>query len=160
MSGYGSGNFSRGGGRGMGMGRGGGSGRGRRFSQNSYDDQSVEPQYRPQYNNQSEVKPDVDVLKQQAKVLQQQLEDIVKKIEELETQPGGAASPGVSRTGTLKATIDEALCIGCAICVNVCPTGAITMDDGIARVDTAKCTGCGDCVSRCPRQAIRLLPLN
>lgn len=54
------------------------------------------------------------------------------------------------------ARVEEANCLGCAICVNVCPADAITMND-TARIDTKKCTGCGLCVDECPQGAISLL---
>jgi Fe-S-cluster-containing hydrogenase component 2 len=53
--------------------------------------------------------------------------------------------------------VKEDLCIGCAMCVNVCPVGAITLDpiDGIA----SKCDLCnGDpqCVAYCPAKVLKL----
>jgi len=46
-------------------------------------------------------------------------------------------------------------CIGCAACVDVCPFGAISMEDGKA-VITDGCTVCGACVDTCPVGAIIL----
>jgi carbon-monoxide dehydrogenase iron sulfur subunit len=53
--------------------------------------------------------------------------------------------------------VDPDTCIGCAMCVNVCPIGAVTIDpvDGTA----AKCDLCqGDpqCVLYCPAKVLRL----
>ena len=57
------------------------------------------------------------------------------------------------------AIIDEALCIGCVKCINVCPVDAI--------VGTAKmmhtviediCTGCNLCVPACPMDCIEIKP--
>jgi Na+-translocating ferredoxin:NAD+ oxidoreductase RNF subunit RnfB len=42
-------------------------------------------------------------------------------------------------------------CIGFGDCERVCPTGAITMDEGLAVVNIDKCIACGKCVSACPR---------
>lgn len=47
-------------------------------------------------------------------------------------------------------------CIGCGICVNNCPTHALTLEKGKAQVDEEKCIGCGYCTSVCPKFALRL----
>lgn len=44
-------------------------------------------------------------------------------------------------------------CIGCGACVDVCPFGAIIMEDGKA-VITEACTACGACIEVCPVSAI------
>ena len=54
-------------------------------------------------------------------------------------------------------TVNEDLCIGCAMCVNACPVGAVTLDpvDGMA----VKCDLCGgdpQCVNYCPANVLRL----
>lgn len=51
--------------------------------------------------------------------------------------------------------IDSALCVGCGICVDVCPFGALTLEDGLAVVNDA-CTLCGACVDECPEGAISI----
>lgn len=50
-------------------------------------------------------------------------------------------------------TVDETRCVGCGACVDVCPEGAITLQDGIARIDQSLCTGCLKCVGACPDEA-------
>ncbi|GFN35053.1 electron transfer flavoprotein subunit alpha [Tepidimicrobium xylanilyticum] len=47
----------------------------------------------------------------------------------------------------------EEKCIGCEVCVSVCPFDAIEMVDGKAHI-TDKCTMCGACVEECPVGAI------
>jgi len=58
-----------------------------------------------------------------------------------------------------KPVIAKDLCTGCAICVDVCPTGALEMDDDemiavLAYPD--ECDSCGDCEESCPAEAITL----
>ena len=47
--------------------------------------------------------------------------------------------------------IDEEKCVGCAACVDACPTAAISIgDDGKAKIDAEKCISCGTCAAVCP----------
>ena len=48
-------------------------------------------------------------------------------------------------------------CIGCGICQKTCATGAIRVQDHLARVDHTLCTGCGACVEKCPVKVIHWL---
>lgn len=49
------------------------------------------------------------------------------------------------------------VCIGCGICMNVCPTGSIRVEKQHARYqDTSRCQMCLACVQHCPENAIRL----
>ncbi|MFH1878555.1 MAG: electron transfer flavoprotein subunit alpha [Candidatus Omnitrophota bacterium] len=47
-------------------------------------------------------------------------------------------------------------CVGCTLCVKVCPFGAITMVEKKALIDLTKCTLCGACVQACKFNAIIL----
>jgi heterodisulfide reductase subunit A len=57
----------------------------------------------------------------------------------------------------LTAVIDENLCVGCGLCVEMCPYGApevFDSDKGMkARIVEALCHGCGTCVAACPQKA-------
>ena len=53
-------------------------------------------------------------------------------------------------------TIDPSLCTGCALCVDRCGMGAITMMDEVAVVNLDRCIGCGVCAATCPSEALRL----
>jgi electron transfer flavoprotein alpha subunit len=53
-------------------------------------------------------------------------------------------------------SIIEAQCVGCGMCVKVCPFGAITMDARLAKIDLTACTLCGACVEACKFEAIEL----
>lgn len=48
------------------------------------------------------------------------------------------------------------VCTHCDICVNVCPSAAITQVDGAYQIDDSKCTACRICAAECPRSAISM----
>jgi NAD-dependent dihydropyrimidine dehydrogenase PreA subunit len=50
--------------------------------------------------------------------------------------------------------IKETLCTGCCACLEVCPTGALSVDGGLASVDPSLCTECEACLGVCPENAI------
>lgn len=53
------------------------------------------------------------------------------------------------------AEVDEDLCVGCGICIKICPYKAISMNEnGIAHITEASCKGCGLCGATCPEKAI------
>jgi heterodisulfide reductase subunit A len=58
----------------------------------------------------------------------------------------------------LIAYVDENICSGCGICVEICPYEAREMDTrrGISIVHTALCQGCGACIASCPNNACEL----
>jgi NAD-dependent dihydropyrimidine dehydrogenase PreA subunit len=53
--------------------------------------------------------------------------------------------------------VDEARCTGCGLCTDVCPTGAISVVDGVARVEQSLCRECEVCLSACPNGALLAL---
>ncbi|MCJ7431394.1 CoB--CoM heterodisulfide reductase iron-sulfur subunit A family protein [Candidatus Bathyarchaeota archaeon] len=55
------------------------------------------------------------------------------------------------------AHIDEDLCIGCGVCISICPYKAIAKDEnGLAKVNEVLCKGCGTCAASCPERAIMM----
>ncbi len=54
--------------------------------------------------------------------------------------------------------VDENICSGCGICVEICPYEAREVDSylRVARVQEALCQGCGACVAACPNNACEL----
>jgi len=52
------------------------------------------------------------------------------------------------------AVVDENLCIGCALCIELCPYGALSREEGYAVINIALCHGCGTCVAACPSGAM------
>ena len=50
---------------------------------------------------------------------------------------------------------DAGLCIGCEICVIVCPHGVFSMNGRVARLSRPEaCMECGACQLNCPAEAI------
>jgi heterodisulfide reductase subunit A len=53
--------------------------------------------------------------------------------------------------------VDESLCIGCGLCISICPYSAISKDEkGLAKVNEVLCKGCGTCAASCPMRAIMM----
>ncbi len=57
-------------------------------------------------------------------------------------------------TGRFVRQVCSVGCIACQRCVKVCPTGAIYMEDNLARIVYEKCTNCRKCVEVCPVNTI------
>jgi len=55
----------------------------------------------------------------------------------------------------MPAIVEESKCIGCGSCAQMCPVGAIAMENGKAVV-AGVCIECGACEKVCPRGAIRV----
>jgi nitroreductase/NAD-dependent dihydropyrimidine dehydrogenase PreA subunit len=55
---------------------------------------------------------------------------------------------------TVTTTIDEELCTGCGLCVDICPSKTLSMQDGKAAVMGKGSLNCGHCMAICPAGAI------
>lgn len=85
-----------------------------------------------------------------------------KDIPDTVAQSKGAASGAASLMGQGKVTIepyfisiDEDVCSGCKVCIDLCPYQAIHIEQKTAKANEAQCKGCGVCVSSCPAGAIK-----
>ena len=83
----------------------------------------------------------------------------IARLAQLLAQPLLPLNPlnGVERSRT-RAVIDEAVCIGCTLCIQACPVDAIV---GAAKqlhtVLADACTGCDLCVAPCPVDCIAMV---
>ena len=61
----------------------------------------------------------------------------------------------------LTAVINQAACVKCAVCIDVCPFDAITGSVGQKHVVlTDVCIGCKLCVNPCPVDCIDMIPVS
>jgi heterodisulfide reductase subunit A len=88
--------------------------------------------------------------------------DIPDSIAQAKAAASSAAAPMFSRKVTvepLTAMVNEDLCVGCGLCIELCPYGAPELVEGSkggtrAHVIEALCHGCGTCAASCPQKAI------
>lgn len=52
--------------------------------------------------------------------------------------------------------VKQDLCVGCGVCVEECPVGAVQLEGGgPAAINEAECIRCGRCHDVCPEDAVR-----
>ncbi|MCP4369282.1 MAG: FAD-dependent oxidoreductase [Deltaproteobacteria bacterium] len=81
---------------------------------------------------------------------------------------GEAFESGFDETGSFYSFVDSfaayadrQLCRGCGKCADICPEGAVSIEEitrgtGLSSIEPKFCTGCGNCISECPTGAISL----
>jgi heterodisulfide reductase subunit A len=63
---------------------------------------------------------------------------------------------GKALTEGITIAVDDDICVGCGVCVPMCPFQALKMDDdGKLEIITALCKGCGTCAVACPSGALQ-----
>jgi heterodisulfide reductase subunit A len=88
--------------------------------------------------------------------------DIPDSVAQAKAAAASAAAPMYAKKVTIEpltATVDEDLCAGCGLCVELCPYGAPELVQGAkggmkAHIIEALCHGCGTCAASCPQKAI------
>ena len=67
-------------------------------------------------------------------------------------------NPGELVANPFVVEYDPEVCIACGDCVDICPMGALTMDNsGVIHFEQHRCIGCGLCVSVCPSKAVKMV---
>ena len=56
--------------------------------------------------------------------------------------------------------IDQELCTGCGLCIEVCPSKTISLQEGKAVVSGSRSIACGHCAAICPTGAVRVEALD
>lgn len=86
----------------------------------------------------------------------------IERLADITGKPVSPLSPehGIEGPRTI-AIIDEAWCIGCTLCIAVCPTDAILgANKRMHTVIERYCTGCELCIPACPVDCISLEPVD
>jgi heterodisulfide reductase subunit A len=88
-----------------------------------------------------------------------------KDIPDTVAQAKGAAAEALALSASgqvsvapMISSIDPDICIGCQICIGLCPYSAIEFNErvGISEVNEAVCKGCGSCAAYCPSGAAKV----
>ncbi len=69
---------------------------------------------------------------------------------------GGASAYGKMDQHSVRPEVIEKKCIGCRMCMKICPVNAHIYENGKVHIDKEICIGCGECIIVCPQEAIGL----
>lgn len=63
---------------------------------------------------------------------------------------------GIKKRTRLPYVINREICLKCEACsiIDLCPSEAIVISDGLPKIDLTKCEGCGVCLKKCPYGAV------
>ncbi len=86
-----------------------------------------------------------------------------KDIPEAVAQASGASAKSIGilsrdelHQAPTVAEVNEKLCTGCGMCVEVCPYEALSLNHDVVEVNPILCEGCGTCSATCLRSAIQV----
>jgi thioredoxin reductase len=83
--------------------------------------------------------------------LSRQIVEIAAAPEANDAADAAADGAGTGAAGRPHAIVRADVCVGCGLCVSVCPEpGAIRLEGKLAVVDSARCAGHAACVAACP----------
>jgi ferredoxin len=97
--------------------------------------------------NTNELRDELPLLRARARDIEIRIDQLNRRIAEIQRRPVIIWPIAV---------IDREKCLGCGLCENVCPVGAIAVKK-TALVTSLRCNGCGRCVTECPQGAITLV---
>lgn len=83
--------------------------------------------------------------------------DISESVSQALAAASGAAIPlskGYVKVPAISSKVDEGICVGCGLCVKICPYQALSLVDYKLNIIEALCKGCGACVATCPTGAL------
>jgi len=84
--------------------------------------------------------------------------DTVAQAKGAASEAQALSSAGVVDIAPMTSSIDPDICVGCQLCIGLCPYGAIEFNEAlrVSEVNSAVCKGCGSCAGGCPSGAAKV----